>query len=314
MNDVIVDAHAHVFRRLRGRIGSGEVAGLKQGRALVAGREEQVLPPFPGPTRFTVETLLAHMDWAGVGKAVLLQGPFYGEDNSYVRKAVRELPGRFIGAAYLDPWEKPARRKFASLVKRPEFRAVKIECSEPTGLLGLHPGARLAAVGLDWLWGGMEQYGLVLVLDLGAVGSRSYQTADVREIAERHPRLRIVIPHLGQPGLALETDPALRTAWIEQIDLGRLPNVWFDCAALPAKFAGEEYPYPSVDRYLREAFERIGPEKVMWGTDVPGLLVHATYPQLVRLGQLHTQSLTADQQALFMGRTARAVFGAARIL
>jgi predicted TIM-barrel fold metal-dependent hydrolase len=47
----------------------------------------------------------------------------------------------------------------------------------------------------------------------------------------------------------------------------------------------------------------------MWGTDVPGLLSHATYPQLVKLARLHTQFLSTDEQAKVLGGTAMQVYG-----
>ena len=45
----------------------------------------------------------------------------------------------------------------------------------------------------------------------------------------RHSRLRIVIAHLGQPRPEAESAPELWKLWEEQVDLGLLDNVWFDC-------------------------------------------------------------------------------------
>ena len=48
-------------------------------------------PPVAGEIRFAPETLLTYMDQAGVDKAVLLQGPFYGDMNEYVLHATRTV-------------------------------------------------------------------------------------------------------------------------------------------------------------------------------------------------------------------------------
>jgi L-fuconolactonase len=154
----------------------------------------------------------------------------------------------------------------------------------------------------------LERQGLVLVLDLGSVGSRSYQTGAVRAIAGRHSDLKIVIAHLGQPTPAAEADPERWRLWREQIALGRLPNIWFDSAALPAYLPGETFPYPGAGRYLQLALEEIGPAKILWGTDLPGLLGHATYRQLLQLGRLHTQSLSPEEQAMVLGKNALRVY------
>ena len=54
---------------------------------------------------------------------------------------------------------------------------------------------------------------------------------------------------------------------------------------------------------------RIGPAKVLWGTDQPGLLGHANLPQLVRLAAVHFDFLSADERAMVMGLNALSVYG-----
>lgn len=306
---MIIDAHAHIFPKVQGLNAAGPTRGVGYGRIRIGEEVIQLLPPFCPETIFTAEMLIAHMDWAGVDQALLLQGPFYGECNEYALAALARYPERLIGAAYVDPWAPASRATFAATVDNRLFRAVKLECSEATGLCGIHPEARLDDEAITWLWAELEHRGLVLVLDLGAVGSRSYQTAAVQALAERHPALKIIIAHLGQPTPAAETDPVRWRLWQEQICLGHLPNVWFDTAALPAYTPQEAFPYPSAARYVQLALDLIGPAKILWGTDLPGLLGHATYRQLLQLGKLHTQTLTSADQALVLGGNAHQLLG-----
>ena len=195
-----------------------------------------------------------------------------------------------------------SRNTFELTLEADGFCAVKLECSVPSGLCGIHPEAQLGSPDLDWLWQELEKRGLILVLDLGGIGSRSYQTEAVRTIAVRHPNLKIVVAHLGQPRPEAEAEPGLWNQWKEQVDLGLLANIWFDCASLIAFVNEEGYPFPSVERYLRLAVERIGAHKVMWGTDQPGTLLHATYRQYVELAKLHTGFLSTRDQALVLER------------
>ena len=312
---MIVDAHNHIFPRIHGLNAAGPTRGMGYGRAMIGADEVQVTPPFGEELAYTPETLLANLNWAGVDRAVLLQGPFYGECNRYVAEALLRYSGKLVGAAYFDPWMADGRQTFEEILGPSDeragtiFRAVKLECSVPTGLCGIHPSARLDAPDLARLWRDLEQRGLILILDLGGIGSRSYQTSAVRAMAERHPGLKIVIAHLGQPTPSAEADPRLWQLWTEQIDLGHLPNVWFDCASLIAYVHEEGYPFPSAERYLRLAIERIGAHKVMWGSDQPGTLVHATYRQYVTLAKLHTQFLSPRELALVLGETALRVYG-----
>ncbi len=305
---MIVDAHAHVFGKLCGHIAAGDVTALAWGRARMGGQEFQLLPPFSPETSFLPEALIAQMDWAGVDRAVLLQGPFYGNQNSVVLDAVARFPDRFLGAAYFDPWDADPHQKLDGILAAGKFCAVKLECTEPTGLCGIHPEARLDDPQLEWIWDDLEANRLVLVLDLGAPGSRSYQTAAVRTIAQRRPRLRIVIPHLAQIAPPVVGNHERRRSWEEQIDLGLFPNIWFDCASLPAYLPDEDYPYPTAAKFLALAVERIGWQKVLWGSDLPGLAGAMSYPQAVRLAKRHAESFSSDARAAFLGGTALQVF------
>ncbi|MXY93404.1 MAG: amidohydrolase [Caldilineaceae bacterium SB0664_bin_27] len=306
---MIVDAHSHVFPRIHGQNGAGPTRGTGYGRALIGGGEIQITPPMGDGLAFSPEQLLANLDWGGVEKAVLLQGPLYGECNQYALEALRRYSDRLSGAAYFDPWLADSRQTFESTLASPGFCAVKMECSVPSGLCGIHPEAQLGAPELDWLWQELERRSLVLVLDLGGIGSRSYQTEAVRSIAVRQPGLTVVIAHLGQPRPEAELEPNLWRLWEEQVDLGLLSNVWFDCASLIAFVQDEGYPFPSAERYLRLAIERIGAHKVMWGTDQPGTLLHATYNQYVLLAKSHTAFLSPGEQAQVLGETALQIYG-----
>ena len=305
----IVDAHAHIFPRVEGVVGRGATRGAGYGRVAVGAETQQLLPPYNPETAFTPEMLVANMDWAGVRLAVLLQGSFYGSCNDYVLQALEKYPSRLRGMAYFDPWASGSEARFPSLAERPGFCGLKLECSEATGFCGIYPDARLDALELEWLWRALEQRNWVLTLDLGAVGSRSYQSWAVRRIAEEHPGLRVVIAHLGQPRPEAEAEPSLWRLWREQIELGRMANVWFDSSSLPAYVPGETYPFPRAGRYLRLALERIGPARIMWGTDQPGLLSRASYPQLVELAWRHTDFLTAREQNMVLGGNALQVYG-----
>ena len=93
------------FDRLSGFTAQGFATPLPYGRGAPGlGRIRRFLPPLAPETAFPAETALEYLDWAGVDKAVLLQGPWYGDMNQYVAAAVRRWPDRFIGAALIDPW------------------------------------------------------------------------------------------------------------------------------------------------------------------------------------------------------------------
>ena len=302
---MIVDAHVHVADELDGRTGTGATRSLEHGKIQWGERELQLLPPSPGTTSFTPETLLAHMDRAGVDRAVLLQGSFYGDKNDYVARAVARWPDRFAGTAYVDPRASDAEAVLERCVEQHGFRILKLELSVGTGFLGLYPDLRLDDDRTAWLWEAADRHGLVVTVDLGSVGSASYQTAPLRTVLERHPRLRVVIAHLAQPPVARAGDLVLEGAWEQQVLLARRPDVWLDLASLPAYAAAVEGPpYPTAQRYIRRAVELVGADRLLWGTDAPGLLSVATYPELLAFVAEHCDFLTADERAAVLGGNA----------
>ncbi|MAE61147.1 MAG: hypothetical protein CMJ49_07305 [Planctomycetaceae bacterium] len=303
---MIADVHTHVYPAMRGRLGPAEDLGY--GRVRFNGVVRQGLPPSERETRFTAEQMIAYQDWAGVDHAVLLQGPAYGECNDYAREAVRAYPDRLTAAAYFDPWADEPRRTLEGLMDEQGFEIIKMEFSDGYGLRGLHPEARLDDAAVAWVWETLNGRGAVLVLDLGVIGDGSYQTNAVRAMAEDHRDMTIVIAHLGQASAVIDRDAGARQAWLDQVGLGRLANVWLDVAALPAFFPDESFPYPSAVRVVEEAFDLVGPEKIMWGTDMPGTLVRATYPQMVELGELQAAGLSSAERAAFFGGTGARVY------
>ncbi len=293
---------------MRGRFARGAVRGLTYGRVRI-GRAEpfRAFAPTERPVRSSPETLLELMDWAGVDKAVLLQNNFYGDHNAGVARAARRWPDRFLPTMYLDPWAPRARETFRRFADHQEMRTVKLATDDKFGLFALHPGASLRDDCCQWLWPEMARRGMTLTLDLGAIGSRSYETELVMGIARQHPRLRLVICHLAQPTAADEAFPARMRLWEQQVLLARRPNVWLDVSALPHKTAGEEFPWPSTGRWIRRALQLVGPRKLLWGSDMPGLLTAGTYPQLLRQMDVHLAGLSRpDRQAILGGNALRA--------
>ena len=307
---MIIDAHAHIFPSVNGRIRVGKTRSANYGKMTTGSNQTiRVLPPCAVETAFPPEVLLEYMDWAGVDKTVLLQGTFYGECNRYAADAIRKWPDRLLGQAFLDPWDSGCRAMFEQAVDELGFQGIKLELSEPTGLSGLHPNVRLDDPELSWLWNALSHRQLLLTLDLGAIGSQSYQTEAVRSLTSEYSDLPIVIAHLGQPNPMMEDDEHQLSQWREQVALGCNENVYLDTAALPAYLQDEGYPFPSAKRYLKTAVDIVGPDKILWGTDIPGLLTVATYPQLVRLAHEHTDFLSTRDQAKILGSNAQLVYG-----
>jgi predicted TIM-barrel fold metal-dependent hydrolase len=298
-----------VFDRVAGLTPAGLSRSVALGKVQLGHSETvRLTPPAAGPTSFPPEVLLEYMDWAGVEKAVLLQAGFYGDLNTYVHRAVTSWPDRFVGAAHLDPWSDGGPAAFDRAMGDLGFRAVKLEMSETLGLTGLHPGAQLDDEGIAWFWQRSDRLGLVVTLDLGAVGGKAYQTEALAHVADRYPNVKIVVAHLAQPPIGAELPHALDGLWQEQVRVARQSNVWLDLAALPAYGADQDFPYDRARKYIRRAVALVGADRLLWGSDIPGLLLQATYQQLLAYVARYCDFLTADELAGILGRNAMHVY------
>ena len=121
-----------------------------------------------------------------------------------------------------------------------------------------------------------ERNSQVLVLDIGSPGMSSFQPDGVRKIALECPALKVVICHLLAPTLADKDTDYLK----ESMEKLALPNIYFDLAAVPFNVQPETYPFPTGLAFIKSAKDIVGVDKLMWGTDVPSVLIQNSYQKL----------------------------------
>jgi predicted TIM-barrel fold metal-dependent hydrolase len=100
---------------------------------------------------------------------------------------------------------------------------------------------------------------------------------------------------------------------LEEIRVGlealKLPNVWFDIAALPKIASPEAYPYPSCAKALALAKDIAGADRLMFGTDMPFALTTASYRDLTRYIPESKVFNDAELEMLFYTTAKQLYFG-----
>jgi len=306
---MMVDAHAHIFQKVDSFTGSGELKSIRFGKVKKAtGEIFRLLPPSFGETCFSPETLLEYMDWMGIDKAILLQGTLYGFYNEYVADAVARWPDRFTGCALVDPMIQHATKVLKYAVGELGFRALKFECSEVFGLAGIHPEMRIDSSNWMAIFEEARRYKLPLIFDTGMPGTVGYQVESLRKLTESYPDLNVVVCHLGVPYPELEDNTKLYANWKELISLGKNHNVWIDIASLPALFAKQEYPYLEAQKYLKLVYEMVGSTRLLWGSDIPGILTQVTYKQCLDFIRNNCSFLSEEEKRNILGENAKRLF------
>ncbi len=304
---MLIDAHMHIFPAVAGYNRNGFTKSAGGGFVKYAGGETvRLLPPSFRETASLPETLIDYMDWQGVDHAVVLQGPLYGEINDYLLEAAKRWPGRFTVAAMLDPYLTGARQALRHIVEDQRFKVLKLECSEQFGLSGIHPGLDYRDGAFERVWEAADKNGLTVVIDTGLPGSDGYKIEALKQVALKHPGLRMVVAHLGFPPAPPEREK-YEPEWRRCLELGKVKNIWFDISSLVG-LGGEEYPFPLAQEYIRIGYETVGADKLIFGTDFPGILTKCTYEQAILYVRNHCAFLPHSDKAKILSENAVKVY------
>ena len=246
-------------------------------------------------THFTPEEAIPLMDEGGVDAAVIHPPGWDPGSNEMAFKAVRDYPGRFaiMGSLPLDQPSSPGR--IAGWRQQP-------------GMLGLRytflhdPARRWLADGtIDWLWVEAEKAEVPIAM------LATDSLADIGHIAERHPRLRLTIDHLGgRGGLTTLKDHAAMTHMPQLVALSKYPNIAVKATGAPG-YSAEAYPFPIMQTYLRRIYDAFGPQRMFWGTDISKM--PCTWRQCVTMFTEELPWLSENDKRLVMGEELCAWWG-----
>ena len=202
---------------------------------------------------FDVETLLRLEDEAGVDVAVVMPANHNGTtgelylhpDNFRVARAIRGNP-RCVGCATINPtFGRAAVEELAKLVAEEGFRGAKL-------MAALHRYDVDDPI-VDPVIGQARELGLVLSIHSGP---GSVHPNRIGNVAARFPDVPIIMDHMGYPDA---TEDAIRVA-------EERPNVYLGTTVLRFFPDDPSSAYPSA---VAEAVRRVGPERVVFGTNLP---------------------------------------------
>ncbi len=273
---------------------------------------KQYLPPTMTSLHSPPELMVAQMDYVGVDRAVLHNGHSYGRLNRYLSDAVRRYPDRFWGLALVDEWR----------VDQPgQVRSLDRAINE----LGLHGlwflssnlpiHSRSATVddpAFHPFWDHVRDMGIPVFWSVTspAPGKDAYM-AELEAFgrwALRYPEIPAVFTH-GLPLFRFLDNGKVsipREVWDHLVG----PNVLVEVLIPIFQGAIWEYPYEEARPIVREYYERLGPDKLVWGTDMPNVERHCTYKQSLDYLRLHCDFIPSDDMDKICGDNVARMFGA----
>lgn len=272
----IFDAHVHIWAD--DRAAYPQVAGLER----------------PATQRGDVEWLLDLLAAHRVGGALLVQAPWYGEDNRYFVDAMRRYPDRFAALGYLpDPLASDAPEKLSHQYHVDGLRGIRIHLVDETIVAGVAAGAADPLIRRAGVLGAPVQF-------LTRVPERHDVVFD---LARRFPDVVFINDHLGHPRIDEGYPYAASRSFFA---CGALPNVYAKLS-LHSLLSRQDYPWADLHDFQRMTLAAYGARKLMWGSNFPMRMPGPPYGE--RLDAVRTAPfLTADERAWIVGGTARTLW------
>ncbi len=304
---LIIDAHAHIFKKVNGKNLNGPVVSSGYGKIKNAGEEKPFVLPFCRETTFTSEMLVELMDRNNIQKAVLLQNPTIGTINDYILASVNKYPDRFVATMQVDVGDPRAVNEAASLAESKAFRALKLEMSQEWGWTGIYPETGYYSENVQHIIEEAVKSGLKIIIDTGPVGNPGYDIESLDKITSRYSGTDFLIEHLGylrRKNLAESDD---MECWKRLLLLGKKSNVYFGLSAVSV-LLNDEYPCNDALHLIEQAVGLVGAKKVLWGTDIPITMRSLTCGQMKDIIIKHAGFLNDEEKELIMGRNAQGLF------
>jgi predicted TIM-barrel fold metal-dependent hydrolase len=262
----------------------------------------QFLPPYMHDLSAPPEMIVRQMDYAGIATAVLQNDHIYGHLAEDFAAAAKKYPGRFIGLAQVDEAFGFRDEQIAALKDQVERLGMAGFYFTTTGMFRGGYKTLHSERTYDPLWSEVEKLDLPVFWvqsAKGPIGTYEDEMRHLRAIIERFPRIRHVLVH-GVPTAiyADENDnltlPAIVTELLTQCPVSS--EVLY-----PIAWGGRhEYPYARAHAHIRQMYDRFGPGRLIWGSDMPNVERYCTYRQTLTYVTNHCAFLTdADRRLIF---------------
>jgi predicted TIM-barrel fold metal-dependent hydrolase len=309
---MIVDAHVHLFGEgwihASFSVGAARVAAAAAGKG--TGKWPDVVEIAKNTTKImydpTGEKLVAAMDAAGVDVSCVFSvdwGLATGEpevpiqeQNRLVAEAAKRFPGRLVPFFAVDPRRPEAVDMFKRAVEDWGMKGLKLHSTS-----GYYPYEQVCYP----LYEKCLEYGLPVIIHAGGITaplkSRFALPVYIDDVAADFPELPIIMAHAGQD----MWEDALHIAYMK-------PNIYFDISTWQLVML--TYPQDFY-RMLKKVVRKLGPWRVLFGTDGPWINLFCPLDRWVRaiqepdLSSCPEISFREEERDIILGRAAARLLG-----
>ncbi len=256
------------------------------------GLQDMISPP---------EFIIAQMNYIGIDKGVLQRGHLYGKLENYYHEAMRQFPDRFIGLTQVDESRAYCEDQITEL-----HRA--IDELKLNGLWFDFKGNNCDDEIFGPFWKEVDSLSIPVYISTGV---REFLNGMKRceNVLEKHPDIIVVIS-MGLPEeLALKDGKPHIPEVVHRLVTKH--KVFIEICHPISMGKEHEYPYSKAQQMTKHLFDTFGPERLVWGSDMPNVERYCTYAQSLNYVKNYCDFLSDSDKELILSKNLAKIFGLA---
>ena len=274
---------------------------------------KQYMPPSVTNMSYGADDLVAEMDYAGVDRALLHRTPYLGLGNQFIYDCIQRFPDRLQGLAHVPEWQ--IIDDMDGSIKKLEHAICELGLN---GLQFLPDHMSLYNKAEDWdvskfdpFWKAFEKLNVPLFITPGytslagksdLVENLNYQLQKVGNWMEKYPSIKVIWTHGLAWSMIINNDGLSIPSSVYKA--APLSNSNFYLQLLFPIFLGGVWDYPMrpVLPTLKELNDKVGADRLIWGTDMPMVMRYYTYKQcLDQIKEYGREVLSKQEIAMICG-------------
>jgi predicted TIM-barrel fold metal-dependent hydrolase len=252
------------------------------------------------------EFLLAQMDYIGVDKAVLQRSHAYGKLENYYHETIRKFPDKFIGLTQVNEAKAYTDEEINELHRAIDELGLSGLYFEPRGLFVDDFKHNFDDEIFEVFWKEVDSLSIPVYVQTERAEFLD-QMKRLGNILEKHPDMAFVIA-LGLPkSLAFEKGEAHIPQLVCRLVTEH--KVFLEVAYPITVGLNSDYPYPETQPLIKYLYDAFGPEKLVWGSDIPNVERFCTYAQSLNYMKNYCDFLSDKDKELIFGKNVLRIFG-----
>ncbi len=256
--------------------------------------------------------MVSFMNYVGVDVGVLQHDHVYGALDDYLADVVRQYPGRFLALAQVREWQADRDEQLERLRRQVEDLGHSGLYYSAEGHAHTNYESNLADARWEPLWDLVAKLKIPVFWYLHTPRQPRFERyVEQAECLNRWAAEHEDIPCVWTHGI--ET-PIMRPR-SRRFDV---PPSFLECLKRPnlhlelmlqLMAPDTQYPWPWAQEMVKVFYDQLGPQKLLWGSDMPAAERSTSYAQAMDYIRLHCGFLTENDRQLIFGGNAARLFG-----